>query len=144
MITRLALALVLGCIAFTTHAQIPLLTGPQDPSAYQATINELINQINALPAQQAFPGAPVIPGPSSLPNSLMFTPAPTGLVPFLGINTLTSDANTDIGLAPIGSGNIVLFGPPAQGSNPVTGILQFANAASFIPAPGLAVCPGTT
>ena len=137
-----SLALLIACPAW---AQIPLLTGPQDPSSLQATINALINAINALPAQIAFP-VPPVPQPggggatTTIVNNLVLTGTPTGVMPTIGVGGSAADPNAALGLSPNGAGNLVFFAGSGAASG--TGILQLANAASFVPATGLAACPG--
>ena len=119
------------------RAQIAPLTGPSDPSQLIGTLNQVIRAINAQSYALAFP-TPVA-GASSSPNSLLLTSVGSGAVPTIALGT-TADANASIGISPNGSGNLVLFG--SYGGANETGVVQYANAASWVPRLGIASCPG--
>jgi len=123
------------------QAQIPPLTGPGDPSQLIATINQLIAAINTQAYSQAFPTP--AGGMSTVPNSIVLTAAASGSSPQITPTSVANggDANVSILLSPSGTGNLILF---RNNNNTAyeTGILQFANAASFVPRSGLAACPG--
>jgi hypothetical protein len=136
---------VLAAVAFSVglsvgaQAQIPLLSGPSDPSQLQATVNRLITAINASTFSQAFP-APA--AGTTAPNSIVLTAAAAGSVPLISPASVAAggDANAALGISPNGSGNLIFFGN--YGGTAETGVVQFANASSFMPRVGLAGCPG--
>lgn len=138
---RFLAAALATLFASSAWAQIPILTGPQDPASLQATINALINAINALPAQQAFPQPSPSSGAPTLVNTLVLTGTATGSNPYIQPGGTSVDANAGLGLNALGSGNITLF-PFVAGQAASTGVLQFGNAASIESAAGLALCPG--
>lgn len=129
-----ALAALPGA-AMAQTLPIPLLSGPQDVSQFQATINQqVLAKINAvLGAAMSMPPGAV--------NFISLNATPTGQLAAIQLGGTSADANAGIGISPNGSGNIVLFAP-TLGEPQETGVLQFANNASFAPARGLATCPG--
>ncbi len=80
---------------------------------------------------------PSVPG---LTNGIVITPTVPGGIPTISAGGPGSDANASLGLSSQGNGNIVLF----AGNPTSTGVLQFANAASFIKSNGLTQCPGAS
>jgi hypothetical protein len=113
--------------AWAQTLPIPLVTGPQDPSQLNQTINTLIAQINGV-LVPAFGSTVIGSSGVSLGPGQPGGPGVIGLQPGAG-------ANTGIQITPNGSGNIILF------SGTTTGVLQFANSSAFVPA-GLANAPG--
>lgn len=129
-----ALILAAGLLLASTSAhalQVNLLTGPQDPSQMNATINGVINQINAIIT-------PLIPNVPSAVNFVSLRPATTGNMVTIGMQA-GGDTNASIGIIPSGTGDIVLFNNTGAA---VTGMLKFANSPAFVRSTGLAACPG--
>ena len=127
MLVGFALAAALPAVAQTLP--IPLVTGPQDVSQMRGTFNTLINNINNV-LRPIFPAAGAV-------NSIALTGGATGTLATISL-AAGADANASIGLVPNGNGDIILWA-----GNPTSlGTLQFANAASFVPAEGLGACPG--
>jgi len=93
-----------------------------------ADFNTLVQKINAILV-------PLIPAAPGAVNLISLTGGVTGSPGVIGLQ-LGADANAGIFINPNGSGNIILFGPGD------TGVLQFGNAADFVPATGFASCPG--
>lgn len=132
-----------GFLTAMTEARastIPLITGPQDPSQMNATFNLVINEINAI--LSPLTGSGLINGAqpgtgATATNFLSLTPGVSGSGPFLDLAP-GGDANASIGIQPNGNGNIILF----QGLPLSTGLMQFANEASFIVAPTIGGFPG--
>jgi hypothetical protein len=139
----LIVAIALAASASIAQAQqaIPYFTGQPtgpgggwDTSSPMNNVNILIGEING------------ILGPLSggNPNGIFGGSTSVGFQPG-GLVTLQPNPslgpNTAIGLAPVGNGNIELFT-----GNQITGLglLQFGNYASFVPATGLAACPGVS
>ena len=125
-------------VAFAAGLPYPV-TGPQTPDvgAIQAELNTLVQQINGSAPFNGF----VATAPGIQVNQLVLYSAPTGSMASIGLGPF-ADANASISINPNGAGNIVLF-PPASGE-PIasdTGVLQFANAVSFVPVAGLVACP---
>lgn len=124
-------AFVLGClIAAPAVAQtlpIPSLVGPSDPSQMNATINNLIRQLNNILQ-------PVISNAPAAVNLISLAGGTTGNAATIGLQT-GADTNAGIQINPNGSGAITLFGQTD------TGTLKFGNQASFVTA-GLANAPG--
>jgi hypothetical protein len=137
--TRMAIvaALLLGAaapvLASSAQPPIPLLTGPQDPSQMNATINGVINSINGI----LTPLVPATPGVTAV-NFVSLTPSRTGYPATIGLAT-GSDSNGSLAIVPKASGNIILFT-----ANTTAGYLQFGNASAFTAATGFAACPGVT
>ncbi len=126
--------LLIGLILLSTGAMaavVPLVRGPQDPGALNQTLNQVIQSINGILSPLTGGTAPVVAGS----NSIALNPGVPGQPAQIALQS-GGDANAGIQINPNGSGNIILFG---QGD---TGLLQFANATSFIPATSLIACPG--
>ena len=123
-------ALVAPSLAFA--AAVPLISGPQDVSQLNNTLNNLILSINNIltPLTGGGPSNPAVVNNVSLSGGTAGNPAVIGL-------TSTSGTNVGIQIKPNGTGNIILFG--STGS---PGVLQFANSASYVTANGLTACPG--
>ena len=131
---RILAVLAFLCAGSAMAASVPPITGPQDPADFNATMNRVINNINAIIAPltggMGPAGAPAVGGstislsPSSATGPIVIAPAPGGA------------ANTGIQIKPNGSGDIILFGSSG------TGHLQFANSVAFTKATGFAACPG--
>ncbi len=103
--------------------QIVASTGPNSPLSF-------VNPGIFIPGVTV----PSVPG---LTNGIVITPTTPGGIPTISAGGPGSDANTSLGLSSQGNGNIVLF----AGNSTSTGVLQFANASSFIKATGLGACP---
>jgi hypothetical protein len=116
-----------GASAAAQTLPIPYLSGPQDPSQMNATINSVIQRINAVLS-------PVLASGSTSVNNVAITGGVTGSPLVIGLQT-GADANAGITISPNGSGNVKLF------SQNGTGVLQFGNQTSFVTA-GLANAPG--
>lgn len=125
-----ALMLVSG---FAFAASVPLLTAPVDPGQQQANLNNLIAAVNLVLS-------PLTGGSANNPlliNTISLAPALTGQPAIIALAP-GADANASIGLSSNGDGDIVLF----AGNTGSAGVVQFANAAAFVPANGFAACPG--
>lgn len=137
---RLAFFLALMAAPLVAHAQSVFSGSPYpipyyswaDPSSLTNTNNLLIQKINGFLLPQ-FPQT----GGSNYPE--FYAGTTTG-------PTISSAAEA-VRIGPSGNNNIVLF-PSDVGSASnypgatSTGVLKVGNLASWIPAPGLAVCPG--
>jgi len=122
-------------------SSVPLLTGPQDTSQMNATINGVIINLNAI--LSPLTGGGLItgsPSGSGIPavNTITLIPAATGSPAIIGIAP-GGDANASIQINPNGTGNIVLFAGVGD-----TGVIQIANATGWYPAKsaGVVACPG--
>ena len=115
-------------VALPAWAQLPLpfITGPQDPSQLNFTVNQLISELNAI-LVPTFGNS--IPGATSV---ITFTSGQPGQPVTIG----ATGTNTGILLNPTGSGNNNFFG---QGD---TGVVQIGNSTSFVPGNGVDRCPG--
>jgi hypothetical protein len=124
-----ALALLSG-VATAQAASVPTVNSQnlQIP-ATGADFNAVINSINTILA-------PLTGGASAGGvNAISLTPAGTGYPAQITLQP-GADPNAGILINPNGSGNITLFGAGD------TGVLQLGNSAGFVPANGLAACPG--
>jgi len=114
MVFRLlaAVALCFG-ISSAFAAQLPLLSGPQDPSQLQSTINTEIILMNAAYGAAGSGNVntaisvPVVTNPVDL---LTITPSATGNPAFVTLTATGSDSNISLGLGSKGSGGVFLGG----------------------------------
>lgn len=114
-----------------TQPPVARVTGPQVVSQLNATLNDLIGRINAI----LLPLIPQTPGLIAPANFITLMP---GLSEVPATIQLQGGADTaDLRLSPDAGGDVILFTPSASG------VLRFANVASFAPAGGLSACPGT-
>ncbi len=121
-------------------SSIPLITTPTEPPTLMAPLNTLINQINGILSPltggaqingaQPNTGAvatniiALVPGVSGSPAQLTLQPG--------------GDPSASIQIVPdLPGGDIILFSTQSTGGN-----LVFANASMWVPATGLAACPG--
>jgi hypothetical protein len=122
-------------------ASVPLLTGPQDTSQMNGTINGVIINLNAILSPLTGGGliAGTTPG-SGVPavNTITLIPAVSGSTAVIGIAP-GGDANASIQIQPNGAGDIILFGSGNSGGN-----LVFSSQSMWVPATGLTACPGMT
>ena len=135
--SRLAAICLMGSLLFAGEAMaasVPPVTGPLDPSQTVATLNRVINNINAILAPLTGGYGPAGAPPAGGSSVSLTSSTATGLV-VIGIAP-GGAANTGIQIKPNGSGDIVLFGSSG------TGHLQFANSVAFTKATGFAACPG--
>ncbi len=141
-IRPILVALLLAAAYPAGAASVPLLTGPQDVSQMNATINGVINNINTILSPLTGGGLinGVAPGATGTAvNILSLTPGATGSPAVIGLQP-GGDSNGSIQIVPdIPGGNIILF----SSATGATGVLQFANSTAVVAATGLAACPGT-
>ncbi len=117
-----------GVLTFgSSPAPIPYIIGPVDPGNGQANLNSVIQEIDNVLGISF----PQVPGAVNTPT---FGESVAGQPVIIGASG--TDTNIPILIQPKGSGNIELFG---QGQ---TGVLSFNNQFSFLPATGIAACPG--
>lgn len=111
---------------------VPTITGPQDVSQLNATLNGIIANINAVLIPLS---GPTLPGAAS---GILISQVTSG-APTISSYSLTGATNVNLKIDALGSGKIILF----DSTNPLDfGILKVASAASWVAATGLAACPG--
>jgi hypothetical protein len=153
LLAAAAFAALIGLAGTARAGSIQLLTGPQDPTAIQSTLNSIIQQINqnvvltsgtpasmggnnnTLPATNAN-GSTALGG-SKPANSSLIVQTVTNAVNMLQILGAATSAPPEI-LATGTDPNISLALATTG-----TGVVQFASSAMWQPAPGLSVCPGS-
>ena len=133
MIRRLCVLMFLLFLPLSGWAQqqlpIPPFQGPWLPAETENNVNTLIRTLNAI----FTPLFPPVPGAVNFP---ILTGAPSGGITTISTGGAGADPNASIGINPNGNGNIILFaGAPGD-----TGLVQFANLASFVAAPSLTAC----
>lgn len=116
-------------VGYARAAQVP----PVNPNSLQipntgVDFNNLILQINGI-----LSGALPATG-----NNIILGNAPNGSVAVITTGGPGADPNAALAINPNGNGDIILFygQPPTD-----TGVVQFANNFSWLPAKGLAACP---
>lgn len=138
----LAAGLILFGFATAEAASLtsPFLTGPADPSQTNATINGLVNAINAILSPLTGGGTIIgsTPGTGAVAtNIIALNPGMTGSPAQIALQP-GGDSNGSIQILPdLIGGDIILFGTGSTGGN-----LVIANAAMWVAASGLAACPG--
>lgn len=140
----LAAGLILFGFATAEAASLtsPFLTGPADPSQTNATINGLVNAINAIISPLTGGGSLIgsTPGTGAVAtNIIALIPAVTGSPAQIALQP-GGDSNGSIQILPdLIGGDIILFGSTSAGGN-----LVFANQSMWVPTQGLTPCPGMT
>lgn len=131
LLSALAGVVLSGSVAF--GASLSLVTGPQDPSQLNATVNSLIQSINTTlaPAGAGTLGSGLrIPTVASAAVALTITPATSGgtvsIGPGAALGTVAGSDNLDFALQPAGTGYVRLNGASSQ----------IANGTVLISAPG--------
>lgn len=103
------LALTVGAFA----KNVPLITGPLDPSSMLSTLNTLVNSINTYLApngQGSMSPALTINNTASAVNGLSITPSATGNPVLLGLDGTNPDTNVDLIQIARGTGKMYLGG----------------------------------
>lgn len=102
-----------------------------------ADFNSLIQTLDTF-FNPRFPA--VQPSNATVTGGVSLSPgSSSGNAPMISTFSTTGASNVSLKIAPLGNGKIILF----DSTNPiVTGILKIANNPSWVPAQGLAACPG--